>query len=58
MTGRYHERVTSTPMLHAPDIDVAGALDVEHQMGITRERPETQTGQIQLNSRMYSLLVP
>jgi hypothetical protein len=33
---------------HAPDVDVVDALDVEDQMGVTRQRPAPQARQVQL----------
>ena len=35
-------------MEYAPDVDVVVALDVEDQMRVARQRPGTQTGEIQL----------
>ncbi|GAB1382452.1 hypothetical protein MASR1M50_07710 [Burkholderiales bacterium] len=35
-------------MQHAPDVHVAGPLDMEHQIGRARERPGAQAGQAQL----------
>ena len=33
---------------HAPDVDVIGMLDVEHQVGVARQRPGAKARQVQL----------
>ena len=34
-------------MQHAPDVNVLWTFEIEHKMGIARQRPETQAGQVQ-----------
>ncbi len=36
-------RDVALAMQYAPDVDVIGAFDVEHQVWIARQRPEAQT---------------
>ena len=55
ITARTRIHVTEEPgrdvalaMQHAPDVDVVASLDVEDQMRVARQRPEAQTGEVQL----------
>ena len=41
-------RDVALAMQHAPDVDAIGALDVEDQVWIARQRPEEQTGKVQV----------
>jgi|GEM_PF-7102021 hypothetical protein len=41
-------RDVTLPVQHAPNVDVIGVLDVEHQMGIPRQRPGSKARQVQL----------
>ena len=41
-------RDVALAMQHAPDVDVIATLDVEDEMRIARQRPESQIGKVQL----------
>jgi Glutathione S-transferase, C-terminal domain len=41
-------RDVALALQHTPDIDMVRVLDVEDEIGIARQRPESQSGQIQL----------
>lgn len=45
---RSANRDVALAMQHAPDIDVVSPLDIEHQIGITLNRPAPEAWQVQL----------
>src|SRR5574343_977124 len=46
--GLLHPRRDVTlAVKYAPDVDVNGALDVEHEVWVTRQRPGAQAGQVE-----------